>query len=102
MGCGCLGRLLELGPQGNVGADRLAELRRLAAHAPYERSARHGVGLVGAGGSGRHHFRLSGGEYVPLGFAQLRRAVSPAQAGSKAHPLAAPFFTTRVWAYSAA
>ena len=37
-----LGRLLELGPEGNLGADRLAELRGLAAHAPDEGPARRG------------------------------------------------------------
>jgi hypothetical protein len=47
-----LGRLLELGPEGDLGADRLAQLRRLAAHAPDEGPARHGVGLVGAGRPG--------------------------------------------------
>ena len=35
-----LGRLLELGPQGNLGADRLAELRLVAAHAPGQGPAR--------------------------------------------------------------
>ena len=36
-----LGRLLVLGPEGDLGADRLAELRGLAAHAPDEGPARH-------------------------------------------------------------
>jgi hypothetical protein len=62
-----LGRLLELGPEGDLGADRLAELRRLAAHAPDEGPARHGVGLVGAGRPGGHHLRLPGREHVPVG-----------------------------------
>jgi hypothetical protein len=35
-----LGRLLVLGPEGNLGPDRLAELRGLAAHAPDVRPAR--------------------------------------------------------------
>ena len=42
-----LGRLLELGPEGDLGADRLAELRRLAAHAADEGAARHGRGPGG-------------------------------------------------------
>ena len=37
-----LGRLLELGPEGNLGADRLAELRGVAAHAADEGPARRG------------------------------------------------------------
>jgi hypothetical protein len=62
-----LGWLLELGPQGNLGADRLAQLRRLAAHAPDEGAARHGVGLVGAGGAGGDHLRLPRRQHVPVG-----------------------------------
>ena len=45
-----LGRLLELGPEGNLGADRVAELCILAAHAPDEGFARRHLCLVGAGG----------------------------------------------------
>jgi ABC-type transport system involved in cytochrome c biogenesis permease subunit len=71
-----LGRLLELGPEGDLGADRLAELRGLAAHAVDEGPARHRVGLVGAGRPGGHHLRLPGRQHVPVGPAQLRHAVS--------------------------
>jgi ABC-type transport system involved in cytochrome c biogenesis permease subunit len=70
-----LGRLLELGPEGDLGADRLAQLRRLAAHAPDEGPARHGVGLVGAGRPGRDHLRVPGREHVPVRAAFVRRAL---------------------------
>jgi LPXTG-motif cell wall-anchored protein len=70
-----LGRLLELGPEGNLGADRLVELCRLAAHAPDEGAARHGLGLVGPGRPGSHHLRLSGCEHVLVRTAQLRRTL---------------------------
>jgi ABC-type transport system involved in cytochrome c biogenesis permease subunit len=73
-----LGRLLELGPEGNLGADRLAQLRGLAAHAPDEGPARRGERLVGAGGPGGHDLRLPRREHVPVGPAQLRRAVTSA------------------------
>jgi ABC-type transport system involved in cytochrome c biogenesis permease subunit len=50
LGGGSLGRLLVMGPERNLGADRLAELRCMAAHAPDEGLAGAGCRLVGAGG----------------------------------------------------
>jgi cytochrome c-type biogenesis protein CcsB len=47
----------------------LAELCGLAAHAAHERSARHGGGLVGAGGLGGNHFCLHWCQHVPEWFA---------------------------------
>ena len=70
-----LGWLLELGPQGNLGPDRLAELRGVAAHAPDEGPARHGRGLVGPGRPGRDDVRVPGCEHVPVGASQLRRTL---------------------------
>jgi ABC-type transport system involved in cytochrome c biogenesis permease subunit len=63
------------GPQGNLGADRLAELRRLAAHAPDEGPARRHVRLLGAVGPAGDQLRLPGGEHVPVGPALVRRTV---------------------------
>ena len=60
-----LGRLLELGPEGNLGADRLAQLRGLAAHAAGQGPARHRGGLVGAGRAGGDDLRLPGRQHVP-------------------------------------
>ena len=69
VGRGSMGRLLELGPEGNVGADRLAELRGLAAHAPDEGSARRGRGVVGADGPAGDDLRVPRRQYVPVGAA---------------------------------
>ncbi len=46
-GSGSLGRLLVLGPQGNLGADRMAQLCRMAALASGERFARQHAGVGG-------------------------------------------------------
>jgi hypothetical protein len=70
-----LGRLLELGPEGDLGLDRLAELRGLAAHAHDEGPARRPGRLVGADRPAGDHLCLSRRQHVPVGPAQLRRAV---------------------------
>jgi hypothetical protein len=61
-----VGRLLVLGPEGDLGADRLAQLRRLAAPAPDQGVARQAAGLVGDHRPVRHPVRLRRGEHVPL------------------------------------
>jgi ABC-type transport system involved in cytochrome c biogenesis permease subunit len=71
-----LGRLLELGPEGDVGIDRLAELRGLAAHAADEGPAGRRGRLVGAGRAGRDDVRVPGREHVPVRAALVRRAVT--------------------------
>ncbi len=78
VGCRRLGRLLELGPEGNLGADRVAELRRLAAHPAGEGLARRAAGLVGGDRPGRHQLRLPRRQHVPVRPAFLRRPVNPA------------------------
>ncbi len=70
-----LGWLLELGPEGNLGTHCLVELRGLVAYAVDEGFAWHRGGLVGAGGPGRDHVRVPGGEHVPQRPAQLWRIV---------------------------
>src|SRR3546814_17774806 len=67
--------LLAVGPQRNLGADRVAELCRLAAHAPDEGAAGAPGGLLGAGGAAGDRVRVPGGQHVPVGAAFLRRAV---------------------------
>ena len=66
VGCAGLGRLLELGPEGNLGTDRLAELRRLAAHAAHEGPARRCRGMVGADGPAGNDVRVPRRQHVPL------------------------------------
>jgi len=58
VGCRGLGWLLVLGSQGNLGADRVAELRRLVSHAPDQGLARRADGLVGGDRPVCHRFRL--------------------------------------------
>ncbi|MGF6481131.1 ABC-type transport system involved in cytochrome c biogenesis permease subunit [Paraburkholderia sp. JPY419] len=64
-----VGRLLELGPEGDVGADRLAELRGLAAHASDEGPARRYRRMVGAHGPAGHELRVPWREHVSVGLA---------------------------------
>ena len=66
LGRGSLGWLLEIGPEGNLGADRLAQLRRPAAHAADEGPAGHRVGLVRRGRTGGHQLRVPGREHVSI------------------------------------
>ncbi|CAG9204543.1 hypothetical protein BVI434_1920011 [Burkholderia vietnamiensis] len=70
-----VGRLLELGPEGNLGADRVAQLRGVAAHAPDEGAARDGRRMVGAHGPARDDVRVPRRQHVPVRAAQLRQAV---------------------------
>ena len=46
---------------------------------------------TGAGGPGRHHFRFSGGEYVPSWLVQLRRSCKPSTGRIKGAPCGCAF-----------
>ena len=76
MGRRGMGRLLELGPQRDLGFDSLAELRSLVAHAPDEGAARHGCGMVGFGRVGCDDVCVYRRQYVLEWFAQLRHFVA--------------------------
>ncbi len=56
-------------PKENLGADRLAQLRGLAAYASDEGAARLGCGLVGAHRAHRDDLRFPRRQYVPVGAA---------------------------------
>lgn len=55
-----------MGSERDLGADRVAELRRLAAYANAQGLAGGGDGLVGNFGLIRYNVRVSGREYFPV------------------------------------
>ena len=61
-----------------MGADRLAELCGVAAHAPDQGAARQRFRLVGPDRPCRDHLRISGREHVFVWTPQLWDAVIPA------------------------
>ena len=73
---GSLGWLLVLGSQGNLGADRVAELCRLAAHAADQGVARSAARVVGNSRSAGDHLRLHWRQHVPVGITFLRHVVA--------------------------
>ena len=66
-----MGRILVVGPERNMGADRLAELRRVVAHALDEGLTRPSCGLVGGNRLGRDDICFLGREYVFIRLAFL-------------------------------
>ena len=67
-----MGELVELGPQGNLGADHLADLYRLPAHAPGEEDAREDLCGALRGGVPRDHVHIFRRQLPSDGPAQLR------------------------------
>ena len=70
-----------LGSERNLGADRVAELRRLAAHPPGQGPARPDAGMVGGGRAAGHDVCLPRRQYVSVGPALLRHPVKPVSQG---------------------
>ena len=75
MGSGSMGRLLVMGSERNLGLDRLAQLRSMAAYAAHEGLTWPCSGMVGTRRLACHDVRIFGRQYVPVWLAFLRRAI---------------------------
>src|SRR5699024_1730201 len=77
----CLGYVLAMGPERNMGLNCLAKLCGLASYAANERPARGDGSLLGTRGLAYYQLCLLGREYVPVGLALIRRTINSARAG---------------------
>ena len=75
VGSRCMGWLLVMGSQRNLGVDCLAKLRRVVTYAFDEGSARANCSMVGGDWFAGDYLCFPRCEYVPLRFAFLRRTV---------------------------
>ena len=71
-----MGQVLELGPERNVGAHRMAELRSMAAPTTDGWDARHAQCAMGFGRVADYGICIFGGKYIPLRAALIRRTVN--------------------------
>ena len=75
LGSGGLGWLLELGSQRDLGVNRVAQLRGVAAHATHERYPRNGFCVVGPHRAGGHDVCVPWRQHVFVGTAFLRNTL---------------------------